>query len=122
MSYTVYQLGRDAKLRSPQNLALDASDNVFVTDGDALDEFSAGTYGDVEPRHRLYGHKTGLSAADGVAVDSSGDIYVAIGVAQGKTEAGVNEYPPGAKGHTAPINAFSGTATTLQSPQGITIR
>jgi len=55
-------------------------------------------------------------------VDSSGDIYVAIGVAQGKTEAGVNEYPPGAKGHTAPINAFSGTATTLQSPQGITIR
>ena len=75
--------GMDTKLFNPFGIALDSSRNIYVADdgnsGTTLASvfvYSAGSNGDVAPLATISGDSTGLNSPCGVALDSSGNIYV----------------------------------------------
>jgi sugar lactone lactonase YvrE len=75
--------GMDTKLFNPFGIALDSSRNIYVADDGnsgttlaSLFVYSAGSNGDVAPLATISGDSTGLNSPCGVALDSSGNIYV----------------------------------------------
>jgi hypothetical protein len=101
----------------PFGLALDRSDDVYVADQygpppgyreGLVSIYAAGAKGAAKPERTIYGDRTGLGYGYGVAVDQSGDIYVATEV-EGSSHAGkVEVFAPNAKGNKAPIKIFPG--------------
>lgn len=74
---------------------------------------------DPSPFPFISGPATNLLAAEGLAQDPAGDLYVASFSPSGRPA--VDEYPPGATGNTAPIAVLSGPATGLGFSQGMAI-
>jgi hypothetical protein len=116
-------------LNSPAGLALDHSNNIYVTnDGSisgAVDSITiyanAGSNGNVAPMATISGSNTGLNLPNGIAIDAGGYIYV---VNDGSANVGVDTitvYSPGSKGNTAPIATISGSLTGLGQPGGIAV-
>lgn len=94
--------GTKTGLGTPDNIALDSSDNIYTSvNGKMVAVFAAGAHGDARPIRRISGKNTGLSFPIGVAVDSQGYLYVAD-CGQGN----VKVFAPGAHGNVAPIRAF----------------
>jgi len=71
--------------------------------------------GNEAPLTTIGGALTGLTAPTGVALDSSGRIYVS----NGNTALVFAAYPAG--GNEAPLATISGALTGLSTPQGITV-
>jgi hypothetical protein len=82
--------------------------NLYVAVVDAIDVFAPGASGPATPIRVIGGSSTTLQnlvlggQPAGVALDSTGDEYVAMGPA-------VLEFAPGATGNVAPTNVFGGT-------------
>jgi hypothetical protein len=94
--------GTKTGLGTPDNIALDASDNMYTSvDGKIVAVFAAGAHGDARPIRRISGKNTGLSFPTGVAVDSQGYLYVAD-CGQGN----VKVFAPKAHGNVAPIRVI----------------
>lgn len=68
------------------------------------------------PLIRLAGQKTTLSQPEGLAVDSSGDLHVADGIADH-----ILTFAPGASGNAKPLSTIKGAQTLLNSPTGLAL-
>src|SRR5208282_5064652 len=87
---------------------------LCVTDGytNALTAYPAASAGNAAPIATI----TGLSSPQGVALDSSGNIYVA-----NDNPASVVVYAAGSTGAAAPIATISGSNTGLLTPLGVAL-
>jgi sugar lactone lactonase YvrE len=110
-------------------VAVDASGNVYVVDVDAtaqypgghVSEFAANATGDVAPIRIIGGPSAGFQSPTGIAVDSSGNVYVADSC-QGYTCSGdVRVFAAAAGGNVAPMRVISGSATNLVTPEGLAL-
>ncbi len=142
--------GAATGLEWPDGIALDSNANIYVTNefGGAngygsVTVYPAGANGDVTPTATIAnpnvdgtggnaGDLTGLNYPDGIALDSSANIYVANEFGGANGYGSVTVYAVGASGNIAPIAAIANTNadstggnagdnTGLQSPAGIAI-
>ena len=103
-------------------IALDANANIYLTNdasdslGDRVTIYPAGSSGNMPPSAVIVGSNTGLAFPEGIAVDSSLNIYVA----NPATDA-VTVYASGSNGNVAPTATISGPSTGLNTPTGITL-
>jgi sugar lactone lactonase YvrE len=115
--------GSDTGLISPYGIALDSTTgNIYVADALATSVFvypalgkSVGLPNEV-PLVTVTGSKTGLSYPQGIALDSSSNIYVAD-----EGAVSVFVYSAGSKGNVAPTTTISGSNTELDTPEGIVV-
>jgi len=115
----------------PQGIALDSSGNIFVANcppcyggsgTPGVYVYPAGSNANTAPSAAIIGTSTGLEEPQGIALDSSGNIYVADdgdGACDGT--ASVYVYPPGSTANTAPKTTINGLGTGLCLPIGITL-
>ncbi|MGH7813206.1 MAG: SBBP repeat-containing protein [Candidatus Binataceae bacterium] len=111
-------------------IAVDSSGNVYVANcgicgsgsvPDSIDVLPAGSNGNVVPSASIAGSNTGLSVPTGVALDSSGNIYVLNFVSHPGGAGFITVYPAGSNGNAAPSAMIVGPATDLTSPAGIAV-
>jgi sugar lactone lactonase YvrE len=115
-------------LCSPTGIAVDANKNIYVTnsgvDGNpsySVAVYAPGSDGQVAPSSVIAGSATGLDVPHGVALDGTGNIYVAnIGSDNGDADS-VTVYPAGSSGNVAPSAVISGAGTGLNLPDGVAI-
>jgi sugar lactone lactonase YvrE len=91
-----------------QSIAVDSARNIYVTciDPVAVNMFAAGSKGNVTPTASISGSNTGITGPGGIAVDSSGEIYVA-------NPPLILVFAPGSKGNSAPVRTIGGPLTPL---------
>ncbi len=135
-SVTVYPAGSNANvsatatingsstgLKFAIGLALDSSRNIYVVNRDvagngSITEYSSGSDGNVPASATISGPSTGLDFSFGIAVDSSGFIYIAN---TGMSIGSVTIYSPGSSGNASPLATISGSNTGLMAPEGIAL-
>jgi Family of unknown function (DUF6519) len=92
--------------------------------------FAAGAQPNDAPLYRLGGASTGITSPSGIAVDASGELYVANGLQPHAPGAGLGvalphgsilRFAAGARDDTAPIAVLSGPNTNVQAPRGLAI-
>ncbi len=121
--------GSNTGLSSPTGLALDSASKIYAADDGASGYgpgsvlvYSSGSNGNVAPLDTISTTATtGLSYAQGIAVDSGGQIYVADDGPGGVGFGSVFVYAAGSNAGTAPIATISGTDTGLVEPKGIAL-
>ncbi len=120
--------GGTTGLIGPYGIALDSSGSIYVADdGDATNSYTPSVFVypplgsntgllDESPTTAISGSITRLIYPQGIAVDSSGNIYVADDGA-----ASVFVYSAGSTGAAAPLATISGSNTGLLGPFGIAL-
>lgn len=87
--------------------------------------YPAGSDGNVAPITTISGSGTGLSYPIGIALDSSGNIYVAntltANTVSNPTGASITVYPAGSNGNAAPSAVIAGGNTGLDYPQAMAL-
>ncbi len=123
--------GSKTLLNEATGIAIDAQNKIYVANelggpavhGESLDKgritvYEAGGNGNIAPVATISGAGTGLSFPFGIALDSSGNIYVAnLQTANNKTASGgsITVYPAGSKGNASPSTTIAGDNTGLQN-------
>jgi acylphosphatase len=89
--------------------------------GGSVTVYAAGARQDATPIQTISGSHTGLSGPKDIAVDASGNIYVANADPRGKGNGygSVTVYAAGSTGNIAPIQTIEGNNTGLYYPDGI---
>ena len=88
---------------------------IYVSQaGNQILVFAPDATGNAAPVRTIAGSNTGLSLPIGVALDASGNLYVA-----NRMGAGVTVYAPGASGNVAPLRTL--TASGMQAAEGVAI-
>ncbi len=130
--------GSKTLLDDPAGLAMDSNGNLYVANAQGnpfagkknvekgtVTVYRAGSNGNVEPIATISGSRTGLSYPLGIALDSSGNIYVTntyTGNTRGSPpNSSITVYRAGSSGNTAPIAVIAGGNTDLDYPQGIAL-
>jgi hypothetical protein len=111
--------GSNTGLSIPTGIAVDASGNIYVANGDnnSVTVYSAGANGNVSPIRTIIGSKTKLHVPLDLALDVSGNIYVANGDSNT-----VTVYSAGANGNLKPIQIIKGSKTGLDQISGFAVR
>lgn len=123
--------GHDTGLSDPYGVAVDAKGNIYVANvtnfeggasgSGSITIYRSGSNGNVKPIGTIAGPDTGLHDPVGVAVDCSGNIYVA-NYEGGPSEFGsVTVYPPGSDGDAKPARAIVGVDTGIRQPYGVAL-
>jgi sugar lactone lactonase YvrE len=89
---------------------------LFVSSGNSVTEYAQGATGDAAPLATISGSSTGIDGPFGIAVDASGDLFVADYASNS-----VTEYAPGATGNIAPAATISGSSTGIDGPLGLAL-
>ncbi|HYB90595.1 MAG TPA: NHL repeat-containing protein [Candidatus Binataceae bacterium] len=120
--------GPDTGITNPTGVAVDSAGDIYVANPeslyggtDSIFIYSAGSNGDVTPTTTITGASTGLAFPTGIALDSSGNIYVSNA---GSWVGGVDSitvYPAGSNGNVQPSTTISGASTGLLMPWGIAL-
>jgi len=130
--------GSKTLLDDPAGVAVDSDGNLYVANAQgnpfaakknvekgSVTVYRAGSNGNVAPIANISGSKTGLSYPLGIALDSSGNIYVTntyTGNTRGSPpNSSITVYPAGSNGNAAPIAVIAGENTDLNYPQGIAL-
>jgi len=110
-------------LTYPEGIALDSSGNIYVVDDGvsgygppSVFVYAAGSNANAGPSATITGNSTGLVYPTGIALDSSGKIYVTD---YGATS--VYVYPAGSNGNVKPGSTITGNSTGLSYPFGIAL-
>jgi 6-phosphogluconolactonase (cycloisomerase 2 family) len=148
-SITVYPAGSDGNiaplatisgkatgLSFPVSIALDSSDNIYVGNfyianvknplnlGGSITVYPAGSKGNASPSAIIAGGNTGLDDPGGIALDSSGNLYVTSlncsGLCSGNGF-GINIYPPGSSGNVFPSAVINGADTEMSGSDGLAL-
>jgi DNA-binding beta-propeller fold protein YncE len=93
---------------------VDSSSYVYAAEATAANEiykFNAGHTANIGPDKTIVGAGTGLNTPQGIAVDSSGNIYVANDAANT-----VTVYSSAQSDNATPIQTISGASTLINSP------
>jgi sugar lactone lactonase YvrE len=130
-SGTIPSFGANDDLTYPAGIALDSSDNIYVTGENANTNaasvfvYSAGSNSDVAPTAIISGSNTALSAPQGIALDSSRNIYVANASDLGEGGSipdSVFVYSAGSNSDVFPTATISGPHTELGEILGVAIQ
>lgn len=109
--------GPATQLTEPTGIALDANNNVYVSDQSGeVAVFSASSAGNSTPIRIIKGSKTGFSGPEGVAVDGAGYVYVT-----NYNTNTVGIFAPSQHGNVAPVRSIGGSRTLLNVPVGIRV-
>jgi hypothetical protein len=126
--------GSDTDLEAAGGITLDSNSNIFVADEDRASVFvypalgsSTGTLNEAPSALISTTATTGLVEPEGLALDSTGQIYVVNVEGFPNVRAGssggavVYVYPAGSNANTAPLAAINGASTGLSVPVGVAL-
>lgn len=115
--------GATTTLGQARGITVDAPGNIYVANvafppslASSILVFSAGTSGDVAPARSINGALTLLAFPAGIAIDRSGNVYVA-----NSASATIEEFSSTATGNVAPTKTIAGSLTGLAVPTGLTL-
>ena len=118
--------GAATGLGFPRRVNFDTSGNIYAANapasgGHSITVYNPSANGNVAPTRTIAGAKSGLTGADGMVLDASGNVYIAnCGVCfQSSGTPGVLEFAAGASGNVAPIRTISGTNTGFTDPTAV---
>ncbi|HTU82862.1 MAG TPA: NHL repeat-containing protein [Candidatus Acidoferrales bacterium] len=109
-------------------IAVDSSQNVYVADptstatfpGGQIAVFGSGQQGNVAPIRRIFGTAANLHSPAGLALDGSGNLFVANSGEGSAGYAGAIEiFSTGANGNAVPGGTIIGGSTGLSEPFGV---
>ncbi|HUO06367.1 MAG TPA: choice-of-anchor D domain-containing protein [Candidatus Binataceae bacterium] len=115
--------GSTTGMDQPSGIALDEKGNIYVANtggGEShhgsVTVYRGGSSGDAAPIANISGTATGLRDPEGLAIDSSGNLYAAN--FNGNS---VTVYSAGSSGNAAPIATIGGKGAKLAEPTGIAL-
>jgi uncharacterized protein YjiK len=128
-------IGTKTKLAQPFGIATDSRGNLYVAnfeDGShgrgSITIYPTSSKGNAAPSLTISGDKTGLSSPSGIALDSSGRLYVANVTGGPDGNGSITVYRAGSRGNASPIASISDNPncapcdkTGLSSPQGVAL-
>jgi len=94
----------------------DPPGTIYIADlANRVEVFAPGSNGNVAPVRTITGPATEIALPGDVAVDASGDVFVANIFKFGTTDehGSITEYAPGASGNVAPIRKIEGPLTNI---------
>jgi len=119
-------IGADTELDLPIGIALDSGGNIYVSNGfggptqrGSVTVYGAGSSGDAVPINVITSNNTGINDASSIAVDSSGNIYIANDFPFGVGS--IDIYPAGSYATGPPIATIAGDNTELSDPFGVAL-
>lgn len=115
--------GSQTLLSGPAGLVVDQAGRLYVANtccgpaisGNRVTVYAPGATGNVAPVAVIAGPNTGLQRPHGLALSSTGFLYVAS-----SNGAAIQIFAPGADGDVAPVGTIAGAATGLATPLGMT--
>ena len=122
--------GARTKLYYPVGIAVSSTGKIYVANGGSgigpdgngyVTVYAAGSNGDVAPAAVIGGSNTGLDQPVGIALDSSGKLFVANNETQPPCCGSVTIYPAGSNGNVTPSVTIAGGNTGLYFPSGIAL-
>ncbi|MBS1815106.1 MAG: SMP-30/gluconolactonase/LRE family protein [Acidobacteria bacterium] len=105
----------------------DAAGNLYVGGMDIASGsgevlvYPAGATGSAAPARTIMGSLTGLKLIQGLALDTTGQMYVSSWVNNGAAANSISVFASNANGNVAPVRTISGGATGLTSPAGLAV-
>ena len=104
-----------------EGVVVDPTGEIYVASGftSAILGIAPNSNGNVVPNISISGSNTGLGFPTGLALDATGNLYVAN---QGTTgPSSIEEFAAGSNGNVAPLRTIAGKRTAFTNPSGITV-
>jgi len=118
--------GQNTQLNGPQYDAFDTSKRLYVSNYNAgttvgsITVYASQATGNVIPVSQIIGGATTIGSARGIALDPSGNIFLANVSNPPLFTSSILIFPPGSAGNTPP-GVISGNLTGLNAPVGLAI-
>jgi len=128
--------GSATGLAKPVGLALDAAGNIYVANCSlgrvwgcpfnrsgrpSVEEFSAGSNGNVAPIRMIKGKRTNFVAPFSITLGANGDIYVLDSRDPPSVQSAIEVFGPNARGNVRPKRVIAGSATLLNQAYGLAV-